>query len=229
MTQLVEFRLLQVVLCHVGDERRTVGLVHFDGVTLRRAVRHGRLTEGDNERAFRDTVDAIMAREAKPGTTLDEVWPVREGRGAGLEWRPRQASVTSDPGAHFDELCRTLRLGGGLHTLATLAPLAVALEALREIASLAKRCDEGDCEYADDAPNGHHRIATHMTTLFGVPVYLCDIHAPIRAASHRKAESKGCGAQPEVKPYVEQNEAITIALAALAKIEGDTAAAQERA
>lgn len=91
------------------------------------------------------------------------------------------------------------------------------LEALQAIAALAPTCSEGDCDDNYEA-KGAHRLATHETTMWGVPVYLCAEHASARETSHRKAESKGSGKQPAVVPYVEPNEAILIALAALAEI-----------
>ena len=98
-------------------------------------------------------------------------------------------------------------------------PLAVA--ALRKIADLAERCSEGDCDDNFVDGRGAHRVATHVTSLWGVPVHLCDVHAPIRAESHRKAESKGSGKQPAVEPF-EQSEAVQIALRTLAACEGQS-------
>lgn len=95
----------------------------------------------------------------------------------------------------------------------------LAIEALRRIAALAPRCSEDECDDNYEA-KGAHRLATHQTTLFGAPVYLCAEHATQREASHRKAKSKGCGKQPPVVPYVEENPAIAIALEALATIDG---------
>lgn len=88
--------------------------------------------------------------------------------------------------------------------------LRVALEA---IVDLAPECDH--CSDYDPAPRPKRPI-THETTLWGLPVYLCAEHAPDRVASYRKAESKGSGKQPDVVPYVEQNQAIEIARHALA-------------
>lgn len=96
------------------------------------------------------------------------------------------------------------------------------VEALRAIAALAPRCEEGDCADSDEAA-GKHRLATHVTTLFHttVPLYLCEVHAPEHDAMLRKAESKGCGKRPPVEPYVEQNPVFRIAIDALAAIEAE--------
>ena len=90
----------------------------------------------------------------------------------------------------------------------------LAIKALRSIAALAPRCSEDECDDNYET-KGAHRLATHETKLFGAPVYLCAEHAVNREASHRRAESKGCGKQPAVVPYVEPNEAIRIALDAI--------------
>lgn len=96
------------------------------------------------------------------------------------------------------------------------------VEALRAIAALAPRCEEDDCADSDEA-SGKHRLATHVTTLFHttVPLYLCEVHAPEHEAMLQKAESKGCGKQPPVEPYVEQNPVFRIAIDALAAIEAE--------
>ena len=87
--------------------------------------------------------------------------------------------------------------------------------ALQEIAALGPRCEES--EAYEDAPKCGP--ITHVTKFnFVLDVYLCAEHAVTRAASLAKAESKGCGKQPTVDPYVENNEAILIATRALAGI-----------
>jgi hypothetical protein len=83
-------------------------------------------------------------------------------------------------------------------------------EALGEIAALGDVCE--DCE-VHAAP-----MATHVTQspVTGIPVFLCAEHAEDARAAHRKAESKGCGKQPDVEVH-EQELAVTIALEALAR------------
>lgn len=79
--------------------------------------------------------------------------------------------------------------------------------ALGLIAELGDRCE--DCDPPDT-------IATHVTAnpVTGLPIFLCAEHAEDARAAHRKAESKGCGKQPDVEEH-EQETAVTIALAAL--------------
>lgn len=74
-----------------------------------------------------------------------------------------------------------------------LATIAHYRGALKEIAALAMRCDEGDCADNYEDGEGKHRVATHVTSMWGAPVYLCAEHAPARAENHRDAESKGSG------------------------------------
>lgn len=95
-----------------------------------------------------------------------------------------------------------------------LADIERLWTAMRSIAALAVTCDEVDCCDTYDG-KGAPRPATHETTLFGAPVYLCDRHAEGRIESHRRAESKSYGKQPDVVPYT-QHEAVQIAIAALA-------------
>lgn len=77
--------------------------------------------------------------------------------------------------------------------------------ALGLIAELGERCD--DCE-PTEAP-----LATHVITI-GIWHYLCGPCAESAKAAYRKAESKGCGKQPEVKEHA-QDTAVLIAYRAL--------------
>lgn len=90
--------------------------------------------------------------------------------------------------------------------------IAKLTSALHEIASLARSCEDSD-SYDGAKPCGP---VTHTTKFnFVLDVYLCAEHAVTRAASLAKAESKGCGKQPPVVPYVETNEAVLIATRAM--------------
>ncbi len=82
-------------------------------------------------------------------------------------------------------------------------------DVLGEIAALGDFCEE--CEPRDAT------VATHLTTHVhhGLPIFLCAEHAEDARRSHCRAESKGCGKQPEVVEH-EQDVAVTLALAALA-------------
>ncbi len=70
----------------------------------------------------------------------------------------------------------------------------------RDIIRLGPTCDDCPELYAEDAIP---RVVTHETSLFNLPVHLCEEHAPERAESYRRAESKGSGKQPPVVPFVE--------------------------
>ena len=83
-------------------------------------------------------------------------------------------------------------------------------EALEKIAADAQRCD--DC--GDDTPEGVAPLATHSTSFWGIPQFLCDHHADYARESFRRARSKGCGEQPDVVAYAQPLHAM-IALAAL--------------
>jgi hypothetical protein len=80
--------------------------------------------------------------------------------------------------------------------------------ALGQVAALGDFCEE--CDPTEAPP------ATYLTThvLAGIPIFLCAEHAEEAREAHRKAESKGCGAQPNVVEH-EQDTAVVLALAAL--------------
>lgn len=118
----VEFRLLQVVLSSVSGDRVTVALVHWDGAQLRVASSPTAFTAVDasHRDGIRAAVEDIVrranrrAREIEKQGELDvglaHAFPVREGMGAALYWTPVSYCETSDPGAHFLELRREIRL-----------------------------------------------------------------------------------------------------------------------
>ena len=85
--------------------------------------------------------------------------------------------------------------------------------ALGRIAELGERCEE--CE-PTEAPFATHVTAGPMT---GIPTFLCGACAETTRQAYRKAESKGCGKQPDVEEH-EQDTAVQIALKALGS-EGD--------
>jgi hypothetical protein len=80
--------------------------------------------------------------------------------------------------------------------------------ALGEVAALGERCE--DCDPAE-AP-----FASFVTMhpLSGITIFLCAACAEVTREAYRKAQSKGCGPQPEVEPH-EQEPAVEIALRAL--------------
>ena len=114
----VEFQLLQLVVSYVGDERVTLGLLHWDGRTLRTHFDRGRtppwlaIDRDDLDR----TMDAIettvqrWAEQARAGQRLAEVVPVRQGAGSLLVWGPISTGQTRFPGAQYQELLELLHL-----------------------------------------------------------------------------------------------------------------------
>jgi hypothetical protein len=112
----IEFQLLQAVTNTLGDERVTLGLVHWDGEVLRSAWR-GRLPRrvpaaGDVRQVLRGIRAEARrrARAAVPGRRLAEVHPVLVGRGSALEWRPERCGRTQQPAAHFEAMAGELGL-----------------------------------------------------------------------------------------------------------------------
>jgi hypothetical protein len=120
----VEFRLLQYVISHVGGDRITVALLHWDGARLR--VAHSLVglvvCDAAQRDVLRKTVEVLVSRadelaeqmESTPrlNTGLADLFPVREGLGGALYWTPVVEIETAAPEAHFAELASSLRLGG---------------------------------------------------------------------------------------------------------------------
>ncbi len=120
----VEFRLLQYVISHVGGDRITVALLHWDGAQLR--VAHSltglAICDATQRDVVRKTVEVLATRaeelaeqmETTPrlNTGLADLFPVREGLGGALYWTPVVEIETAAPEAHFAELASSLRLGG---------------------------------------------------------------------------------------------------------------------
>lgn len=95
-----------------------------------------------------------------------------------------------------------------------IARLCAALQAIADLGPTCADCEEMDGE--DIVPASPRKPVTHVTKFNWVlDVHLCAEHAVTRAASLAKAESKGCGKQPTVELYVETNEAVILARAAL--------------
>jgi hypothetical protein len=120
----VEFRLLQYIISHVGGDRITVALLHWDGAQLR--VAHSlaglAICDAGQRDVVRKTVEVLVTRaeelaeqmETAPrlNTGLADLFPVREGLGGALFWTPVVEIETADAEAHFAELGSSLRLGG---------------------------------------------------------------------------------------------------------------------
>jgi len=114
----IEYRFLQIILSHVAGDRLTLALLHWDGERLRvgSSLASPVLRELAQADIVERTVRAKLARaarqaeQARAGVGLKELVPVREGLGAALYWSPIRASLASDPDAHFQQLCKSLRL-----------------------------------------------------------------------------------------------------------------------
>lgn len=120
--------------------------------------------------------------------------------GNGTWWSPESS--------HFDKVDARFIAAASPATVLALLDRIEALEAaLGKIAELADRCE------ACDPPD---TLATHATTdsVTGLPMFLCGPCAKDVDASYRKAESKGCGRQPEIEEH-EQDVAVAIAIAAM--------------
>ncbi|MBI2395929.1 MAG: hypothetical protein HYV09_40570 [Deltaproteobacteria bacterium] len=121
----VEFRLVQIVLSQVGDDRLTVGIVHWDGEKIRTATSFRGVPKGDR-RLLERTVKNQIARfkRAVPKTPglnfgLASLVHVREGLGASLLWTAPNRGRTRNPQAHFDELVKMLKLESAARTRET--------------------------------------------------------------------------------------------------------------
>lgn len=115
MSLLVEYRLLQAVLNPLGD-RTTLALVHWDGRTIRYALRPTVPRELEDARASARRTMRGLERTLNDRTEgqldfgLDELLPVRGGDATGVAWTTLRRGETRDPGAHFAEMTHALRL-----------------------------------------------------------------------------------------------------------------------
>jgi hypothetical protein len=121
-TPHVEYRLLQLVVSHLGGDRLTVGLLHWDGHELRVASSRApfAMLPQAHRSAVRETAAEFirsarrLERAVKKNPPLDiglkELFPVREGLGASLHWTPVASLEARDAASHFSELRRSLRL-----------------------------------------------------------------------------------------------------------------------
>lgn len=114
----VEFQLLQLVVSYVGDERVTLGLLHWDGHQLRfhfdrkRAPSWLSIDRKDLERTM-DAIELAIHRwseQARPLQRLSEVVPVRQGEGSLLVWGPIQTGSTRFPEAQYQQLLELVHL-----------------------------------------------------------------------------------------------------------------------
>lgn len=110
----------RVLLARTGGplgDQVAVGLIHWDGSTLRTRFEpeRARSLSGDpsavvgaihawREKARNTSSEPALLRE------LDQVFPVPKGVGSALLWSERRVARPSHAEAHFDDLCRRLRL-----------------------------------------------------------------------------------------------------------------------
>lgn len=135
----VEYRLLQLVVSAVGDERITLALLHWDGRELRfaanatRASRSNAAVTPDVRRTIRALRSEAVANVGQGLLNLgvDLLHDVREGRGGLLAWGPIRRGRTASASRHFAELARELDLhvasAHGEELVPTRAPLTSEL------------------------------------------------------------------------------------------------------
>jgi hypothetical protein len=107
----VEFRLLQVIFSHVGDERLTLLLLHWGDGVLRVATGFPKhmprpsLPVGQLKRMVKNIAREAL-RSPKPASgLLAELYRVREGFGSNFPyWSHVRVGQTSNVAAHFEEL-----------------------------------------------------------------------------------------------------------------------------
>lgn len=112
----------RVLLARTGGplgDQLAVGLVHWDGATLRAqfAPERARSLSADPSaivgavRAWREKARVTSTEGTQLSLEeLDHVFPVPKGVGSALLWSERRVARPSRPEAHFDDLCQRLRL-----------------------------------------------------------------------------------------------------------------------
>ena len=105
----IEFCLLQAVLCYVTDERVTIGLVHWDGTTLRWAFNPDKLPESfkatPKVAAFVNTLRSKLEK----GLGLVQIQSITETDDKHiLVWSDLKTSRTRDAKKHFEEAATSL-------------------------------------------------------------------------------------------------------------------------
>jgi len=114
--QTVKFRLLQVVLSHLADERVTVGLLHWDGSQLRTAFNASRVPEGlETAPELRRFVRAMGSKFDGMDTpslpfAFNDITGIRFGEAGLTSWGITRVCQTRRPQEHFDQLASELGL-----------------------------------------------------------------------------------------------------------------------
>lgn len=118
---IVELRFLHVLVSPVSGDRVTVGLMHWDGTTIRTACAFHALPPwfALGREDLESTVRALLRRAAKRSEKdprarsmlgLSDAAPVAEGFGASLFWSPVVRAQTGDPEAHFGSVAAEVHL-----------------------------------------------------------------------------------------------------------------------
>lgn len=118
---IVELRFLQVVASPLTGDRVTVGLVHWDGTTVRTACAFSALPPwfALGREDLESTVRALLRRASRRSEKdqrarsllgLAEVAPVAEGLGASLVWSPVVRANTGNADAHFNAIAAEVHL-----------------------------------------------------------------------------------------------------------------------
>jgi hypothetical protein len=117
VTTQVQFRLLQLVVNHVADERVTLALVHWDGVQCRFAASSARVPDTiPSKRDIQRTLHSLrlVARDLQTKPPLDlpleSLFPIFSGHSGLLTWGAARVARTKDPARHFDFLVEQLGL-----------------------------------------------------------------------------------------------------------------------
>lgn len=118
----VHYRILHYRRGGALGDRLVLGLVHWDGATLRSAFKEGRVSasglSGDDSavrgavRAFRALADECAPADDEPTSllSLEDLFRVPSGVGSALAWSPMKFAEPSRPEAHFESLCALHRL-----------------------------------------------------------------------------------------------------------------------
>lgn len=228
----VEFRYLQVVTNALAGDRATVGLVHWDGTSLRFVFATGAVRalatydDIDHSVAALERAMRRRVRHIKPGPTifpraLGEFLPDAEMRtGDALVWSPVHVGFARDAQGHFDELQERLglraRLPKGRHAFAK-----VLRDALEELAQ------DLQPRWGDELVRPAHKVRSHYEYIapiswkngnwnHAVPVSLAvdlasDLHANVRDAIARVVTSVPSADTPVLVAVLPQDQAKAVA------------------
>ena len=143
-SRTLEFRYLQVVTNAISGDRRTIGLVHWDGERVRfdysTTPLAGLESSEDLEKAARGLADKLepLLRQHHPielfNRELSEVIPGSTKNGDSLVWSETHRGFATNAEAHFEQLYGALGLLEGTRTAATKVSSRAISEALDQLA-----------------------------------------------------------------------------------------------